>query len=81
MAKEVLTPMMKQFYDLKEKYPECILLFRCGDFYETYGQDAGRHLEYLVSPSHVEAMVRAVPDSWKWPASLIMRWIHTCHAW
>lgn len=40
MAKEVLTPMMKQFYDLKEKYPECILLFRCGDFYETYGQDA-----------------------------------------
>lgn len=40
MAKEVLTPMMKQFYDLKEKHPECILLFRCGDFYETYGQDA-----------------------------------------
>ncbi|MCM1372800.1 MAG: DNA mismatch repair protein MutS [Bacteroides sp.] len=40
MAKEVLTPMMKQFYDLKEQHPECILLFRCGDFYETYGQDA-----------------------------------------
>ncbi len=38
--KEVLTPMMKQFYDLKEKHPECILLFRCGDFYETYGEDA-----------------------------------------
>lgn len=40
MAKEVLTPMMKQFYDLKAKHPECILLFRCGDFYETYGEDA-----------------------------------------
>lgn len=40
MAKEVLTPMMKQFYDLKEQHPECILLFRCGDFYETYGRDA-----------------------------------------
>ncbi len=40
MSKEVLTPMMKQFYDLKEQHPECILLFRCGDFYETYGQDA-----------------------------------------
>ncbi len=40
MAKEVLTPMMKQFYDLKGQHPECVLLFRCGDFYETYGQDA-----------------------------------------
>lgn len=41
MAKtEGLTPMMKQFYDLKEKHPDAILLFRCGDFYETYGQDA-----------------------------------------
>ena len=41
MAKtEGLTPMMKQFFDLKEKHPEALLLFRCGDFYETYGQDA-----------------------------------------
>ena len=40
MAKEVLTPMMKQFYDLKAKHPDCVLLFRCGDFYETYGEDA-----------------------------------------
>ena len=35
-----MTPMMKQFYDLKEKHPTAILLFRCGDFYETYEQDA-----------------------------------------
>ena len=34
------TPMMKQFFDLKAKHPDAILLFRCGDFYETYGQDA-----------------------------------------
>ncbi|MCD8291012.1 MAG: DNA mismatch repair protein MutS [Prevotella sp.] len=34
------TPMMKQFYSLKEKHPDAILLFRCGDFYETYFQDA-----------------------------------------
>ena len=40
MAKEALTPMMKQFYDLKAKHPDCVLLFRCGDFYETYGEDA-----------------------------------------
>ena len=38
--KEALTPMMKQFYDLKAKNPDAILLFRCGDFYETYDQDA-----------------------------------------
>ena len=41
MAKtDGLTPMMKQFFDLKEKHPDAILLFRCGDFYETYAQDA-----------------------------------------
>lgn len=40
MAKEELTPMMKQFYDLKAKHPEAIMLFRCGDFYETYADDA-----------------------------------------
>ncbi len=35
-----MTPMMKQFYDLKKKHPEALLLFRCGDFYETYMEDA-----------------------------------------
>ncbi len=35
-----ITPMMKQFFDLKSKHPDAILLFRCGDFYETYAQDA-----------------------------------------
>ena len=41
MAKDVvLTPMMKQFFDLKAKHPEAVLLFRCGDFYETYSDDA-----------------------------------------
>ena len=35
-----ITPMMKQFFDLKAKHPDAILLFRCGDFYETYAQDA-----------------------------------------
>ena len=36
----VLTPMMKQFLDLKAKHPDAIMLFRCGDFYETYSTDA-----------------------------------------
>ena len=34
-----LTPMTKQFLDLKQKHPDALLLFRCGDFYETYMQD------------------------------------------
>ncbi len=37
---KALTPMMKQFFDLKAKHPEALLLFRCGDFYETYCDDA-----------------------------------------
>ena len=35
-----LTPMMKQFFSMKAKHPEALMLFRCGDFYETYGEDA-----------------------------------------
>ncbi len=35
-----LTPMMRQFFELKAKHPDAILLFRCGDFYETYCEDA-----------------------------------------
>ena len=32
----VMTPMMKQYFDLKQKHPDAVLLFRFGDFYETY---------------------------------------------
>ena len=35
-----LTPMMKQFFTLKAKHPDALMLFRCGDFYETYCEDA-----------------------------------------
>lgn len=35
-----LTPMMKQFFSMKAQHPDAMLLFRCGDFYETYGEDA-----------------------------------------
>ena len=38
--KQAETPMMKQFFSFKADYPEAVLLFRCGDFYETYGDDA-----------------------------------------
>ena len=42
-----VTPMMKQFFDLKSKHPDAIMLFRCGDFYETYAQDAIEASEIL----------------------------------
>ena len=45
--KDELTPMMKQFYDLKAKHPDALLLFRCGDFYETYNEDASEAAEIL----------------------------------
>ena len=35
-----LTPMMQQFFSLKAKHPDALMLFRCGDFYETYCEDA-----------------------------------------
>lgn len=38
--KDEPTPMMKQFYELKDKNPDAVMLFRCGDFYETYCEDA-----------------------------------------
>ena len=48
MAKDALnTPMMKQFMAMKEKHPDAVLLFRVGDFYETYLQDAVTASEIL----------------------------------
>ena len=43
----VLTPMMKQFLELKAKHPDAVMLFRCGDFYETYSTDAVLAAEIL----------------------------------
>jgi DNA mismatch repair protein MutS len=41
------TPMMKQFREIKNQYPDAVLLFRCGDFYETYAEDAIRASKIL----------------------------------
>ena len=51
-AKPPVTPMMRQYWELKEAHPNTILLFRCGDFYETYAEDAeeaGRLLNIIVT--------------------------------
>jgi len=45
--KAVQTPLMKQYYQVKNKYPDAILLFRVGDFYETFEQDAIKTSEIL----------------------------------
>ena len=45
--KYVETPLMKQYYNIKTKHPDAILLFRVGDFYETFGEDAIKTSEIL----------------------------------
>lgn len=45
--KLIETPLMKQYYSIKEKHPDAVLLFRVGDFYETFGEDAIKASEIL----------------------------------
>lgn len=45
--KVVETPLMKQYYQIKAKHPDAILLFRVGDFYETFSDDAIKASEIL----------------------------------
>ena len=45
--KAVETPLMKQYYEVKAKHPDAILLFRVGDFYETFSDDAIKTSEIL----------------------------------
>ncbi len=47
MAKFVETPLMKQYVEMKKKHPDAILLFRVGDFYETFADDAVSASEIL----------------------------------
>ncbi|MBS3769230.1 MAG: DNA mismatch repair protein MutS [Bacteroidales bacterium] len=45
--KQVETPLMEQYYRIKKQHPDAILLFRVGDFYETFGEDAIKASEIL----------------------------------
>ena len=47
VAAVALSPMLRQFLDLKQKHPDALLLFRTGDFYETYKQDAEKASKIL----------------------------------
>lgn len=58
-----MTPMMKQYFTLKAQCPEAVLLFRCGDFYETYGEDAVTASKVLgiVLTKRSSAMAEPIP--------------------
>ena len=47
MAKKKVTPLMQQYNTIKAKYPDAMLLFRVGDFYETFGSDAVKAAQIL----------------------------------
>ena len=65
MAKIVETPLMKQYFDIKAKHPDAVLLFRVGDFYEMYGEDAviGAEILGIVQCEPVNVLPSAT--SWK----------------
>ena len=56
-----LSPILKQFYDLKSKHPDALLLFRCGDFYETYQQDAQK-ASFILGITLTRSNNRNTPD-------------------
>lgn len=71
--------MLKQFLDLKKKHPDAILLFRCGDFYETYMQDAekaSKALGITLTRSSKTKDTEGKPS--KWQAFLSMPSIPIC---
>ena len=60
MAKDDVTPIRKQYLEIKRQYPNAILFFRLGDFYETFDQDAeiaARELDIVLTS-------RPPPRSW-----------------
>jgi DNA mismatch repair protein MutS len=41
-----LTPLMQQYHSIKAQYPDIVLFFRLGDFYEMFGDDAVKHIQF-----------------------------------
>jgi DNA mismatch repair protein MutS len=68
------TPLMQQHRAIKQKYPDAILLFRVGDFYETFGQDA-------VIASQVLGITLTKRNNGAAASSPTMPWIPTCINW
>lgn len=72
-----LTPMMKQFFDLKAKHPDALMLFRCGDFYETYAEDAVAAAK-ILGITLTKRNNGGTEKTQKWLVSRIMHSILTC---
>ncbi len=64
VQREALTPMMRHYVELKDQYPHALLLYRIGDFYETFFQDAiaiSRELEIVLTAKHAGEEIGQVP--------------------
>lgn len=48
MDRSKLTPMMRQYFEVKDRYKDCIMFFRLGDFYEMFFEDA------IVASKHLK---------------------------
>lgn len=71
-SKKKQTPLMRQYFDIKEKHPGTILLFRVGDFYETFSDDAeliSKELGITLTKRNNGEIKR------RWPDSPTIRWI------
>jgi DNA mismatch repair protein MutS len=74
------TPAMEQFYEMKSRYPGCVLFFQMGDFYETFGEDAeliSRELEITLTSRGRIRMESVCPL----PVSRSMQERHILPAW
>lgn len=74
-----LTPMMRQFYTFKKEHPDALLLFRCGDFYETYADDAVEAAKILgITLTRRSNGKNPARQRARWLASRIMRSTPIC---
>ena len=58
------TPLIRQFFEVKAQHPEAVLLYRVGDFYETYSDDAVTASRVLGWPSATSWKTPALPRNW-----------------
>lgn len=80
MAKKIVeTPLMKQYFEMKQKHPDAILLFRVGDFYETFSDDAIAASEILGITSPGAPTAR--PSMWSWQGFPTTLSTPICPAW
>ena len=64
MAKEKISPGMQQYLDIKENYPDAFLLFRMGDFYELFYEDAVKAAQILEISLTVVIRTPIIPFLW-----------------